>query len=66
MAKKAIMEKKQLLTSKLNMDLRKRLVKSTIWSVALYAAETSTLSETLRNKLEAFESWAWRRMLKIS
>jgi len=38
MAKNAFMEKK-LLTSKLNMDLKKRIVKSTMWSVALHAAE---------------------------
>jgi len=48
------------------MDLKKIIVKSTILSVALYAAETWTLMETLRKKLEAFESWVWRRMLKIS
>jgi len=36
------------------------------WSVALYGAETWTLTQTLRKRLEAFESWVWRRMLKIS
>jgi len=35
MAKNAVMEKKKLLTSKLNMDLKKRIVRSAIWSVAL-------------------------------
>jgi len=50
----------------LNMDLKNGIVKSTIWSVALYAAETWTRTKTLRKKLEAFESWVWRRMLKIS
>jgi len=66
MAMKAFVEKKTLRTSKLNLDLKKRIVKSTIWSVALYAAETWTLTETLRKKLEAVKSWVWRRMLKIS
>jgi len=37
-----------------------------IWNVALYAAETWTLTETLRKKSEAFESWVWRRTLKYS
>ena len=41
-------------------------MKSTIWSVALYEAETWTLTKDHRNKLEAFEMWLWRRMLKIS
>jgi len=35
-------------------------------SVALYAAETWTLTETLRKKLETCESWVWSKMLKIS
>jgi len=30
-----------------------------------YAAEKCTLTETLRKKLEVFESWVWRRMMKI-
>jgi len=38
MAKNAFMEKKKLLKSKLKTDLEKRIVKSTIWRVALYAA----------------------------
>jgi len=41
-AKKAFLEKKKLLTSKLNMDLKKRIVKSTIWSFALCAAVLDT------------------------
>jgi len=39
MAKNAFMEKKKLLTSKFDMDLKKGIVKRIIWSVALYAAE---------------------------
>ena len=35
-------------------------------SVALYAAETWTLTQADRSKLEAFEMWIWRRMEKIS
>ena len=66
MGKAAFMEKKSLLTSKMDLELRKRIMKSTIWSVALYGAETWTMTKDHRNKLEAFEMWLWRRMLKIS
>jgi len=41
-AKVKFMERKKILTSKMNMDLRKRIVKCLVWSVALYAAETWT------------------------
>jgi len=33
-----------------------------VWSVTLYAAETCTLTEVDRRRLEAFEMWYWRRM----
>ena len=40
MEKQAFMTKKGLLTSKMNMDLEKGIIKCTVWSVALYGAET--------------------------
>jgi hypothetical protein len=43
MAKAAFNEKKALFTSKLDLNLRKKLVKCYIWSIALYGAETWTL-----------------------
>jgi hypothetical protein len=40
MAKAAFNEKKTLFTSKLNLNLRKKLIKHYIWSIVLYDAET--------------------------
>jgi hypothetical protein len=40
MAKAAFNRKKTLFTSKLDLKLRKKLVKCYIWSIALYVAET--------------------------
>jgi len=62
---KVFMEKKKLFTSKMNLELKKRIMKCLVWSVALYAAETWTLTQTDR-RLEAFEMWMWRRMENIS
>jgi len=39
----AFNKKKTLFTNKLNLNLRKKLVKCYIWSMALYAAENWTL-----------------------
>ena len=47
-------------------NLKKRIVRSVVWSVALYGAETWTLLKTDLQKLEAFEMWVWRRMERIS
>ena len=59
-------KKKTLFTSKLDLDLRKKLVKCYTWSMTLYGAETWTLRAADQKYLESFEMWCWRRMEKIS
>jgi hypothetical protein len=66
MAKVAFKKKKNLFTSKLDLNLRKRLVSCYVWSIALYGAETWTLRATNQKHLESFEMWCWRIMEKIS
>jgi hypothetical protein len=55
----------RLFTGKFDTDLRKKLVKCYIWSIALYGAETWTLRKVDQKHLESFEL-CWRRMEKIS
>jgi hypothetical protein len=50
----------------LDLELRKKLVKCYVWSIALYGAETWTLRSVEQKNLESFEMWCWRRMEKIS
>jgi len=66
MAKKVFMEKKKLFPGKMNLELKKRIMKCLVWRVALYAAETWMFMQTDRRRLEASEMWIWRRMEKIS
>ena len=66
MAKAAFSKKTTLFTSKLDLNLRKKLMKCYIWSMALYGAETWTLRVADQKYLESFEMWCWRRMEKIS
>ena len=66
MAKAAFNKNKNLFTSKLDLNLRKKLVKCYVWSMALYGAETWTPRATDQKRLESFEMWCWRRMEKIS
>jgi len=60
------MVKKRLFTGKLNLELKKQIIKCLVWSIALCAAETWTLTQGDRSRLEDFEMWIWRRMEKIS
>jgi len=66
MAKAAFHKKMNLFTSTLDLELRKKLVKCYIWSIALYDAETWTLRAVDQKHLDSFEMWCWRRMEKIS
>jgi len=41
--------------SKMNMELKKRIIRCSLWSVGLYAAETWTLMKMDTDRIEAFE-----------
>ena len=63
--KEAFDRKMSLLTSKLKIELEKKLVRCYVWSIALYGSETWTLRKLERKYLDSFEMWCWRRMEKI-
>jgi len=65
-AKAAFSKKKTLFASKLDSNLRKKLINCYNWSMALYGAETWTLRAADQKYLESFEMWCCRRMEKIS
>ena len=66
MAKAAFNKKRAVFTSTLDLEMRKKLVKCYIWSIALYGAETWTLRAVDQKQLENSEMWCWRRMENIS
>ena len=47
------------------MKLKKRIFEWYVWSVFLYGVETWTLTVLTLIQLEAFETWLYRRMLRI-
>jgi hypothetical protein len=55
MAKAAFNKKRALFTSKMDLELRKKLVKCYILSIAIYSAETWTLRAVDQKHLESFE-----------
>jgi hypothetical protein len=66
MAKVAFNKKMALFISKMDLELRKKLVKCYIWSIAVYGTETWTLRAVDQKHLEILEMWCWRRVQKIS
>jgi hypothetical protein len=66
MGKDAFYKRKELLRGKLNRNLKKRMIKTLVWSVVLYGSETWTMRKEDVKRLEAFEMWIWRRMERLS
>jgi len=49
----------------LTVQTRLRTLRGYVWSIFLYGRETWTLKVDIMNKIEAFEMWCSRRILKI-
>ena len=65
-AKLALSRKQELLARTMKLELKKRIVKTLVWTVLLYGAETWMLRKEDIRRLEAYEMWFWRKILKIS
>lgn len=65
-ARNVFIKMKQLLCNRqLDLDIRWRMVQCYVLPVLLYGAETWTLKIKMMNRLESFEMWMFRRMLRI-
>jgi hypothetical protein len=65
MGKEAFNKRRELMTGGMDKRVKKRLIKSLIWPVALYGCETWSLRKKEIDRLRAFEMWIWRRMEKV-
>ena len=43
-----------------------RLVKAMVFPVVMYGCESWTVNKAERRRIDAFELWCWRRLLKVS
>ena len=42
-----------------------RLVKTVVLSVVMYGCESWTIKKAERRRIDAFELWCWRRLLRV-
>ena len=47
------------------METKVKLVKVLVYPIVLYGAETWTMRKHERRKIDAFEFWCWRRVLRV-
>ena len=66
-ARSTLIKMRDVLTSrKLHLEISKRLVRCYVLSTFLYASESWTLDRQIKDKINAFEMWIFRRMFRIS
>ena len=47
------------------MPTKVRLVKAMVFPVAIYGCESWTVKKAERRRIDAFELWCWRRLLRV-
>ena len=50
----------------IHLNTRLRVMKCYVWPTLFYGAETWTITKSLMSRLDAFEKWVYRRVLKMS
>ena len=48
------------------METKVKLMKVLVFPIVLYGAETWTMRKHERRKIDSFELWCWRRVLRVS
>ena len=47
------------------MPTKARLVKATVFPVVMYGCESWTVKKAEHQRMDAFELWCWRRLLRV-
>ena len=53
-------------SSDITLPTKARLVKATVFPVVMFAYESWTVNKAERQRIDAFELWCWRRLLRVS
>ena len=49
----------------ITLSTKVRLVKAMVFPVVMYGCESWTIKKTERRRIDAFELWCWRRLLRV-
>ena len=60
MAKNVFNKRRELFSKITSKDLKKKIIKTIVWSIAFIGSETLTLIKYERDRLKAFKMLIWR------
>ena len=49
----------------ITLSIRVHLVKAVVFPVVMYGCESQTIKKAERQRIDAFELWCWRRLLRV-
>ena len=56
---------KKLLKKNITLPTKVPLVKTMVFPVVMYGCESWTMKKAERQKIDAFELWCWKRLLRV-
>ena len=62
---KAMMNLDSILKSGITLPTKVHLVKAMVFPVIMYASQSWTIKKTEHWRIDAFELWCWRRLLRV-
>ena len=66
LGRKAMINLDSILKSRnITLSTKVQLVKAMIFPVVMYASESWTIKKAERQRIDAFELWCWRRLLRV-
>src|SRR6267154_927520 len=66
MAKAAFWQNKELMRRNIRFKTKMKILNCFVFSILTYGCESRTWNKAMRKKVNAFEMWCYRRVLKIS
>ena len=67
LGRKAMTNLDSILKSRdITLPTKARLGKAMVFPVVMYGCESWTIKKTERQRIDAFELWCWRRLLRVS
>ena len=66
LGRKAITNLESILKSRDTLPTKVRLVKAMVFPVVMYGCESCTIKKAEHRRIDAFELWCWRRLLRVS
>ena len=66
LGRKAMINLDSILKSRdITLPTKVRLVKAMVFPVVMYGCESWTIKKAERQRIDAFELWCWRRLLRV-